>query len=127
MYALYVPKNGNTYSVLMIVFGNSLPDWRGIKSGVIMAKGSSLARLKKRAQKAIEKMPRDRSYKEVKDISNWTAITERWEAMDGNQYARGLVRTEKTLEKMQSSQRMRRKRELQERMRNPKCLVSSED
>jgi hypothetical protein len=92
-----------------------------------MEKGSSLERLKKRAQKALEKMPRDRSYKEVKDISNWTAITERWEAMDGNQYARGLVRTEKTLEKMRKAQRLRRKRELRERVRNAKCLVSSDD
>lgn len=83
-----------------------------------MKKDSSLERLKKRAQKALEKMPENRSYKETKDISNWTAITERWEAMDGNQYATGLVRTEKTLEKMRSSQRMRRKRELNERIHN---------
>jgi hypothetical protein len=92
-----------------------------------MARGSSLARLKKRAQKALEKAPEDRSYREIKDISNWTAITERWEAMKGNQYATGIVRTEKTLEKMRSSQRMRRKKELQERMRNVKRIVSSED
>ena len=92
-----------------------------------MARGSSLARLKKRAQKALEKTPENRSYKEIKDISNWRAVTERWEAMKGNQYASGLVRTEGTLEKMRSSQRMRRKRELKERMRNAKCLVSSED
>jgi hypothetical protein len=92
-----------------------------------MARGSSLSRLKKRAQKALEKMPANRSYKEIKDISNWTAITERWEEMKGNQYASGLVRTKETLEKMRSSQRMRRKKELQERMRNAKCLMSSED
>jgi hypothetical protein len=96
-----------------------------------MAQGSSLARLKKRAQKALEKMPENRTYKEVKDISNWQAIEERWEAMEGNQYATGLVRTEETLEKMRSSQRMRRKRELQKRMRNAMWninrRVSSED
>jgi hypothetical protein len=92
-----------------------------------MARGFSLERLKKRAQKALEKAPENRSYKEAKDVSNWRAIGERWEAMEGNQYARGLVRTEKTLEKMRSSQRMRRKKELQERMRNAKCRVSSED
>jgi hypothetical protein len=111
----------------MIVFGNSQPDWRGDKSGVIMARGSSLARLKKRAQRALEKTPENRSYKEVKDVSNWQAIEERWEAMKGNQYARGLARTEKTLEKMRVSQRIRRKKELQERIRNAKCRVSSED
>jgi hypothetical protein len=94
-----------------------------------MARGSSLARLKKRAQKALEKTPEDRSYKETKDVSSWNAVKERWEAMEGNQYATGLVRTEKTREKMRSSQRMRRKKELQERMRNAKCRVSrsSED
>jgi len=89
-----------------------------------MAQGSSLARLKKRAQKALEKMPRDRTYKEIKDISNWTAVTERWEAMKGNQYAMGLERTEETLEKMRSSQRMRRKKELKERMRNVNIRAS---
>jgi len=89
-----------------------------------MARGSSLARLKKRAQKALEKMPENRTYKEVKDISNWRAIEERWEAMEGNQYATGLVRTEETLEKMREAQRMRRKKELQERMRNIKVRAS---
>jgi hypothetical protein len=92
-----------------------------------MARGSSLARLKKRAQQALEKNPKGRTYKETKDISNWTAITERWEDMKGNQYARGLVRTEETLEKMRTAQRVRRKKELQERMRNVKCRVSGED
>lgn len=92
-----------------------------------MAQGSSLTRLKKRAQKALEKMPNARSYREIKDISNWTAVTERWEAMEGNQYARGLVRTEDTREKMREAQRLRRKRELRERMRNAKCRLSSED
>jgi hypothetical protein len=92
-----------------------------------MARGSSLARLKKRAQKALEKMPENRSYKETKDISNWQAIEERREAMEGNQYATGIVRSEETREKMRSSQRMRRRKELQERMRNAKCRVSSED
>jgi hypothetical protein len=124
------PKNDHTYSDLMIVFGRFwqiLTGLAGIKPGVIMARGSSLARLKKRAQKALEKSSRDRTYKEVKDISNWKAITERWEAMKGNQYATGLVRTEETLEKMRSSQRMRRQKELQERMRNAKCRVSSDD
>jgi hypothetical protein len=90
-------------------------------------RGSSLARLKKRAQKALEKTPENRSYKETKDISNWRAIEERWEAMEGNQYARGLVRTEETLEKMRSSQRMRRKKELRERLRNIKVGISSDD
>ena len=92
-----------------------------------MARGSPLARLKKRAQKALEKMPENRSYKEVKDISSWQAVNERWEEMKGNQYATGIVRSEKTREKMREAQRMRRKRELQERMRNAKRLVSSED
>ena len=92
-----------------------------------MAKDNSLARLKKRAQKALEKVPKDRTYKEVKDISNWTAVTERWEAMKGNQYARGLVRTEETLEKMRSAQRTRRKKEIQKRLLNMKVRVSSDD
>jgi hypothetical protein len=92
-----------------------------------MARGSSLARLKKRAQKALEKKPNARTYREIKDISNWTAVTERWEAMKGNQYATGLVRTEKTREKMRESQRMRRKRELRERLRNMKVRVSRKD
>jgi|HubBroStandDraft_6_1064221.scaffolds.fasta_scaffold61353_2 hypothetical protein len=92
-----------------------------------MARGSPLARLKKRAQKALEKTPENRSYKEVKDISNWTAITERWEAMDGNQYATGIVRSEKTREKMREAQRLRRKRELRERVRNMRVKTSSED
>ena len=90
-----------------------------------MAKDSSLAKLKKRAQKALEKMPKDRTYKEIKDVSNWTAVTERWEAMKGNQYARGIVRTEKTLEKMRSSQRMRRKKELHKRWLNVNIRASS--
>lgn len=90
-----------------------------------MARGSSLARLKKRAQTALEKTPENRSYKETKDVSNWTAITERWEEMKGNQYAAGIVRSEKTRERMRSSQRMRRKKEFQERMRNIKVRASS--
>ncbi len=89
-----------------------------------MARGSSLERLKKRAQKALEKMPTNRSYKETKDISNWRAIEERWEAMEGNQYARGLVRTEETLEKMRAAQRMRRKKELQKRLLNVRVRLS---
>jgi hypothetical protein len=92
-----------------------------------MARGSSLARLKKRAEKALEKDPNDRTYKEIKDISNWMAVTERWGAMEGNQYARGLVRTEKTLEKMRAAQRMRRKKELRERVRNMRVKASSDD
>jgi hypothetical protein len=96
-----------------------------------MVMGSSISRLKKRAQRALEKTPEDRSYKEVKDISNWTAVNERWEAMKGNQYATGIERSEETIEKMRSSQRMRRKKELQERMRkimrHMKRRVSSED
>jgi hypothetical protein len=94
-----------------------------------MVKGSSIARLKKRAEKALKKDPKDRTYKEIKDISSWWAVTERWEDMKGNDYAGGLVRTEKTLEKMRSSQRMRRKKELQKRWKNV-CIrrsSSSED
>jgi hypothetical protein len=90
-----------------------------------MARGSSLERLKKRAQKALEKTPENQSYREIKDISNWRAIEERWEVMVGNQYARGLVRSEKTLQKMRSAQRLRRKKELQKRMRNMRVRASS--
>ena len=82
-----------------------------------MVKGSSIARLKKRALQALQKNPKDRSYKEVKDISSWQAVKERWEQMEGNQYAAGIVRSEKTLEKMREAQRLRRKRELRERVR----------
>jgi hypothetical protein len=96
-----------------------------------MVKGSSIARLKERAQQALEKDPNDRTYKEIKDISDWTAVAERWEAMKGNQYASGLVRTERTLEKMREAQKMRRKKEFHERMhnvmRNIKRRASSED
>jgi hypothetical protein len=96
-----------------------------------MVKGSSIDRLKKRALQALEKDPNDRTYKENKDVSNWNAVNERWEAMEGNQYARGLVRTEDTLEKMRGAQRMRRKKEFHERMqnvmRNIKRRMSSED
>jgi hypothetical protein len=95
-----------------------------------MVKASSIARLKKRAQKALEKTPENRSFKEAKDVSNWNAVTKRWEAMKGNQYASGLVRTEKTLEKMRSAQRMRRKKELQKRWKNVRIRrsgSSSED
>lgn len=96
-----------------------------------MVKGSSIARLKKRAQQALERSPRDRTYKEIKDISSWRAVTERWEEMKGNQYAVGIVRSEKTREKMRAAQRMRRKKEHKERMRNIrrnlKRQVSSED
>jgi hypothetical protein len=73
-----------------------------------MGHDSSIAGLKKRAQKALRKSSEDRTYKEVKDISSWRAVTERGAAMEGNQYASGLVRTEKNPEKMRSSQRMRR-------------------
>jgi hypothetical protein len=76
-----------------------------------MARGSSLVRLKKRAQKALEKGQENRSYREIKDISNWRAIEERWEAMKGTQYAVGLVRSEKT----------------RERMRNLRVKISSDD
>ena len=90
-----------------------------------MVKGSSIARLKKRAQQALEKDPNDRTYKQIKDISNWTAVTERWAGMKGNQYATGLVRTEDTLEKMREAQRMRRKKELQERAKKVRIRRSS--
>ena len=92
-----------------------------------MVKGSSIARLKKRAERALEKDPKNRTYKEVKDISNWTAVTERWEEMKGNQYATGIVRSEKTREKMREAQRLRRKREIKERTRNAKRRVSSSE
>lgn len=92
-----------------------------------MVKGSSIARLKKRAERALEKDPKNRTYKDVKDISNWTAVTERWEEMKGNQYATGIVRSEKTREKMREAQRLRRKREIKERTRNAKRRVSSSE
>ena len=92
-----------------------------------MGHDSPIAKLKKRAQKALGKRPEDRTYKEVKDISSWRAVTERWAAMKGNQYATGLVRAEKTLKKMRSSQRMRRKKELRKRALNIKSRVSSKD
>jgi hypothetical protein len=95
-----------------------------------MVKGSSISRLKKRAQQALEKDPKDRTYKEVKDISSWQAVNERWEEMKGNQYAVGIVRSEKTREKMRAAQRMRRKRELRKRWKNVRIRrpsSSSED
>ena len=90
-----------------------------------MVKGSSISRLKKRAQQALEKDPNDLTYKEIKDISNWTAVTERWKEMKGNQYAVGIVRSEKTREKMRAAQRLRRKKEIKERMRNFKYRTHS--
>ena len=90
-----------------------------------MVKGSSIARLKKRAQQALEKDPKDRTYKEVKDISSWQAMNERWEEMKGNQHATGIVRSEKTREKMRASQRLRRKRELRKRWTNVRIRRSS--
>ncbi len=92
-----------------------------------MGHDTSIAKLKKRAQKALEKRPEDRTYKDVKDISNWRAVTERWEAMKDNDYAVGLVRSETTRKKMRTAQRMRRQREFRERVRNMKVRVSSED
>jgi hypothetical protein len=95
-----------------------------------MVKGSSISRLKKRAQQALEKDAKDRTYKEVKDISSWQAVNERWEEMKGNQYAVGIVRSEKTREKMRAAQRMRRKRELRKRWKNVRIRrpsSSSED
>jgi hypothetical protein len=95
-----------------------------------MVKGSSIARLEKRAQQALEKDPKDRTYKEVTDISSWRAVTERWEQTKGNQYATGLVRSQKTREKMREAQRMRRKRELRKRWKNVRIRrpsSSSED
>jgi hypothetical protein len=88
-----------------------------------MVKGTSLARLKKRAQQALEKDPNDRTYKEIKDISSWQAVTERWGAMKGNQYATGIVRSEKTRKKMREAQRMRRKKELRRRLANMKVRI----
>lgn len=92
-----------------------------------MVKGSSIARLKKRALQALQKNPKERSYKDVKDISSWQAVKERWEAMRGNQCATGIVRSEKTRDKMREAQRLRRERELRERLRNKKRTVSSSD
>jgi len=92
-----------------------------------MEKYSSIARLKARAEKALKKDPKDRTYKEAKDISSWRAVTERWEALKDNQYATGIVRTEQTRERMCSAQRVRRKRELRERLRNWKPKLSSSD
>jgi len=95
-----------------------------------MVKGSSISRLKKRAQQALEKDPNDLTYKEIKDISNWTAVTERWKEMKGNQYAAGITRSEETCLKMREAQRMRRKKELQKRgiiVRVRRSSSSSED
>jgi len=92
-----------------------------------MARDSSIAKLRKRAEKALKKDPNDRTYKEIKDISSWRAITERWEAMKGNDYAMGLVRSEKTRAKMRSAQRERRKREVRETLRHVKVRLSSSD
>lgn len=114
---LCVLQKRSTYSEKTVVFWQLAVDENGVKPGAIMVKGSSIARLKKRALQALQKNPKDRSYKEVKDISSWQAVTERWELMEGNQYAAGIVRSEKTREKMREAQRLRRKRELRERVR----------
>jgi hypothetical protein len=90
-----------------------------------MIRGSPIARLRERAEKALKKDPKDRTYKEIKDISNWRAVTERWEAMKNNDYAEGLVRSEKTREKMRVAQRTRRQRELQQIFRRWKRRASS--
>jgi hypothetical protein len=90
-----------------------------------MFRGSPIARLKERAEKALKKDPKDRTYKEIKDISSWQAVTERWEAMRGNDYAEGLARSEKTREKMREAQKMRRQRELQRIFRRWKRRASS--
>jgi hypothetical protein len=90
-----------------------------------MIKGSSIARLKNRAQQALKKNPGDRTYKEIKDISNWQAVKQRWEEMKGNQYATGIKRSEKTREKMRLAQRMRRRKELHCRLMNAKIRRSS--
>ena len=100
---------------------------KGDKAGGIMVKGSSIARLREQAEKALKKDPRDRSYKEHKDISSWQAVNERWEDMKGNDYAAGLVRSEKTREKMREAQKERRKRELRGRLRHVKVTVSSSE
>jgi hypothetical protein len=63
-----------------------------------------------------------------KAIDSWEALKERWQKLGKeNRSRRGKTMTEETLEKMRVSQRMRRKKELHERMRNAKCLVSSGD
>jgi hypothetical protein len=90
-----------------------------------MVKGSSISRLRARAEKALKKDPNDRTYKEIKDISNWRAITERWEDMKGNDYAKGLVRSEKTRDKMREAQRLRRKKELRDRWKKIRIRRSS--
>jgi hypothetical protein len=109
------------------LFGCCQPAWRNENRRGIMVKGSSIARLKERAEKMLKKDPERLTYKEIKDISNWTAIPERWESMKGNQYASGLIRKEKTLEKMRSAQRARRKKEIRERLLNAKCRASSSE
>ena len=90
-----------------------------------MIRGSPIARLRERAEKALKKDPKDRTYKEIKDISNWRAVTERWEAMKDNDYAAGIVRSETTREKMRVAQRTRRQRELQQIFRRWKRRASS--
>lgn len=86
-----------------------------------MVKGSSIARLKKRSLEALQKDPKDRTYKDVKDISSWRAVKERWEAMESNQYATGLVRSEETREKMREAQRLRRKTGASRKMEEGTC------
>jgi hypothetical protein len=83
-----------------------------------MVKGSSIARLKKRAQHALAKNPKDGTCREVKDISSWQAVKERWEEMKGNEYAAEIVRSEKTREKMRTAQRMRRRKDPHKRLMN---------
>ena len=93
-----------------------------------MVKGTSIARLKERAIKALQKHPSDRTYKEIKDISSWQAVEERWEDMRGNDYASGRVRSERTRERMRVAQRERREQERRQRLRHMKVRVfSSED
>ena len=61
-------------------------------------------------------------------IDSWEALRERWQKLgEENRNRTGKVMTEETLEKMRSAQRMRRKKELQERLRNAKRQLSSSE
>jgi hypothetical protein len=119
--------NTSVYAGSGIAFLQVATGLKGQKGGVRMLRGSPIARLRERAEKALKKDLKDRTYKEIKDISSWRAVTERWEAMKGNDYAAGIVRSETTREKMREAQRLRRQRELQQIFRRWKRRVSSSD
>jgi hypothetical protein len=61
-----------------------------------------------------------------KAIDSWVALKERWRKLGTeNRDRKGKTMTEKTLEKMRSSQRARRKRELRQRWRHVSIRASS--